>query len=442
MLPKWIMEYKYWVMFLLVVITGVAIYVQTLQLFDEKDPTTEAFDTPVPIKYADAAKTKLIAGYYQIDNATMMPIPYGYVIDPNDPKKIKPKTQTAKQSLMVSEKAPSYPAAGMWMPQGYYSLNDSSLALLPPNMMPKVKRVDTSYNTIPPRTLVYYDHGYVSSTAYYKATFPTPASTKAVVDAAAKPPYTPLTPAPAAPLSMYFADASFNTVAFLPYGKIQDPSNGYGYVGNPDLISQTGKFEDTNLNYKDVANNYDIDYHTPAEDLMKTDNSFDQETQTMTIYDNSGNPVKIPYSGSYKTMTVYDQMGNPVVVPYAAMQGTVTYYQPGSFPFGASSYIPKYEDSVYMSRTTQLATTSPYTPSSGALGACDAYKNLPVQREEYCRSLDANTCSSTSCCVLLGGAKCVAGDQTGPLYKNNYGDHLLRNKDAYYYNGKCYGNCV
>ena len=141
-------------------------------------------------------------------------------------------------------------------------------------------------------------------------------------------------------------------------------------------------------------------------------------------------------------MTVYDQMGNPVVVPYAAMQGTVTYYQPGSFPFGASSYIPKYEDSVYMSRTTQLATTSPYTPSSGALGACDAYKNLPVQREEYCRSLDANTCSSTSCCVLLGGAKCVAGDQTGPLYKNNYGDHLLRNKDAYYYNGKCYGNCV
>ena len=141
-------------------------------------------------------------------------------------------------------------------------------------------------------------------------------------------------------------------------------------------------------------------------------------------------------------MTVYDQQGNPVVIPYAAMQGTVTYYQPGSFPFGSSSYVPKYEDSVYLSRTTQLATTAPYVPSDGPLGACDAYKNLPSQQEEYCRSLDLNTCSSTSCCVLLGGAKCVAGNETGPIYKHNYGDYLLRNKDSYYYNGKCYGNCV
>jgi hypothetical protein len=436
MLPKWIMEYKYVVMIVLILVTCVAMYVQTWNV------THESFDVPVPIKYTDAAKTKLVAGYYQIDNTTMMPIPYGYAIDPSNTKHIKPKTQAATQSLAVNKKTPPYPSPGMWIPDGYYALTDSSLGVLPPNMMPKVNHVDVSYNTIPPRLLVYYDPGYVSSVAYYKATFPTPVSVKSFLATAAKPPYTSVNPPPAPPPTMYFADACFNTVSFLPYGKIQDPSNGYGYVGNPNLISQTGQFEYNNTNFRDIADNYNLDYHTSAEDLMKSDSSFDSNTNTMTILDNSGTPVKIPYSGSYKTMTVYDQQGNPVVIPYSAMQGTVTYYQPGSFPFGGSTYIPNYEDSVYMSRSTQLATTSPYTPSSGALGACDAYQNLPAQQEEYCRTLDAETCSSTSCCVLLGGAKCVAGNETGPLYKNNYGDYLLRNKDAYYYNGKCYGNCV
>jgi len=43
--------------------------------------------------------------------------------------------------------------------------------------------------------------------------------------------------------------------------------------------------------------------------------------------------------------------------------------------------------------------------------------------------------------VLLGGQKCVAGNENGPTMKANYSDFLVLNKDFYYYQGKCYGNC-
>ena len=144
---------------------------------------------------------------------------------------------------------------------------------------------------------------------------------------------------------------------------------------------------------------------------------------------------------SFGQVRVIDQYGNVVILPSAPVQSPITYYQPGSFPFGASTYIPKYEDSVYLSRLTQLATTAPYVSSNAPKGACELNANYPDKQEEYCRTLDTTTCSSTSCCVLLGGQKCVAGNENGPLFKANYGDFLLRNKDKYYFNGKCYGNC-
>jgi hypothetical protein len=43
--------------------------------------------------------------------------------------------------------------------------------------------------------------------------------------------------------------------------------------------------------------------------------------------------------------------------------------------------------------------------------------------------------------VLLGGSKCVSGNENGPSVKSNYSDILVRNKDSYMYMGKCYGNC-
>lgn len=422
MFPKWILQNKILVGFILIFIFCLSLYAQYYFQIE-----VEGFDT-IPIQYKNSSDTKLIDGYYQVDDTQMAAIPHGFIVDPDNSRNILPNTQQAKQSL-AGPAPKSFPngntiqeglASGQIIPEGYFMLNDSSLGVLPPNMMPKVKNVDVYYNTTPPVLLVYYTPGYTSKTQYYKNTFPTPSSVTALVKDNHPPPYTATNPPPAAPPTMYFTDSTYNQVAFLPYGKIQDPSNGYGYVGDANLISQTGKFDFNNMNFKDIANNYNINYHESAEQLMQK----------------AG-----PNDLSFGSITVSDQNGNPVKIPYNDIQGTVTYYQPGSFPFGGSTYIPKYEDSVYLSRLTQLSTTAPYTPSTGPMGACEKYANLPAQKEEYCRSLDANTCGSTSCCVLLGGSKCVSGNANGPTYKNNYGDYLLRNKDTYYYNGQCYGNC-
>ena len=80
--------------------------------------------------------------------------------------------------------------------------------------------------------------------------------------------------------------------------------------------------------------------------------------------------------------------------------------------------------------------------ASLAGGICSHYKDQPEKLEEECAKLDKNICGSTSCCVLLGGSKCVSGTAQGPISKLNYGDVTIRNRDFYYYKGKCYGNCV
>jgi hypothetical protein len=120
----------------------------------------------------------------------------------------------------------------------------------------------------------------------------------------------------------------------------------------------------------------------------------------------------------------------------------VLYYVPGLYKYGSSNYVPNYEDSVYLSRTTRLPQSSPVYNTAGMLGGfCTQYKNDKFAIEEKCGTLDLNTCASTSCCTLIGGQKCVGGDQNGPTNPASYSDMTLRNKDFYYYQGKCYGNC-
>ena len=129
--------------------------------------------------------------------------------------------------------------------------------------------------------------------------------------------------------------------------------------------------------------------------------------------------------------------------------GTVTYNQPGYFRFGPSSYVPNYEDSVFLSRLTNINWRTPVVDlasTAGISGAelggfCSFNKSNPSQVETECGKLNKYACASTSCCALLGGEKCVAGNESGPTMKSNFSDIYIRNKDHYYYQGKCYGNC-
>jgi hypothetical protein len=172
-------------------------------------------------------------------------------------------------------------------------------------------------------------------------------------------------------------------------------------------------------NYK--ADNYDVQYHDSEQDII-TQDDLDLEL--------------------VKPIYVKDASGNVVELPWTSVKGNTTYNEPGTFRYESSNYVPNYEDSVYLSRLTGLSYTKPVYDTASQLGGfCSFNKNSGVNTETACLKLDKNTCASTSCCVLLGGAKCVAGNENGPTMKSNYSDIYLKNKDFYFYQGKCYGNC-
>lgn len=128
--------------------------------------------------------------------------------------------------------------------------------------------------------------------------------------------------------------------------------------------------------------------------------------------------------------------------PTGQLGGSPTYYEPGTYKFGSATYVPSYEDSVYLSKTTGQSSVSTYLDKATMIGgACSYFKDQPDKLEEMCKSIDPNNCGAMSCCVLFGGAKCVSGNPSGPYNKLNYGDITVRDKDYYYHNGKCYGNC-
>jgi hypothetical protein len=133
--------------------------------------------------------------------------------------------------------------------------------------------------------------------------------------------------------------------------------------------------------------------------------------------------------------TVFDVSLN-LIHPYPV------YYEPGSFPFASTGYLPTYEDSVYISKTTNLSQTAPITNAPYLQGGfCKQYANDDQTRNAKCNALSSDTCASTECCVLLGGTKCVAGNDSGPTIKSVFSDVTIPNKDYWYYQGKCLGNC-
>jgi hypothetical protein len=156
-------------------------------------------------------------------------------------------------------------------------------------------------------------------------------------------------------------------------------------------------------------NNYDITYHIDPS-TNKNDNNINSGVGEMWVKDNSGVLISVPYSD---------------------VKNTTLYYETGSYPFGPSSYVPNYGESTLLSEFSNKTNSSSIYTSESSI----------IDREQKCNQIDSNTCGSTNCCVLLGGQKCVAGDENGPSIKSNYSDFLITNRDYYYYQGKCYGNC-
>lgn len=115
------------------------------------------------------------------------------------------------------------------------------------------------------------------------------------------------------------------------------------------------------------------------------------------------------------------------------------YFEPGTVKYGGLGYKPSYEDINYMNN--KFITKPEVVSDFNKRGFCDLENNIMENIDEKCEKLPKEVCASTSCCVLLGDQRCVQGNKQGPTNKGVYSDTTIKNKDAYYYRGKCFGNC-
>lgn len=211
----------------------------------------------------------------------------------------------------------------------------------------------------------------------------------------------------------------------------------FGYIGSTDMRSYVPipKLQmDSSVNYVILdetenktsnkeynSDNYDITYHA---DPMK---------------DIDMNP-----SASGVGKTWIEMSGNIVSVPYSDVLNTTLYNPPGTYKFNSASYVPNYEESVYLSNASHPSVSPKlYKPNAEKTNynVCLTTEHSLMERDARCNALDKRICMETNCCVVLGGEKCVAGDKTGPTNKSHYSDRMIINRDFYYYRNKCYGNC-
>lgn len=211
----------------------------------------------------------------------------------------------------------------------------------------------------------------------------------------------------------------------------------YGYMAAPDKMSITPSTQASQFSeyQKNMGDNSDVGVFSGTQTQERNYNPNDIMAPAYHSTPDSSNLGKYYFYDADGKLVVSDISGTNVA--------PVIYYIPGSYKYGASNYVPNYEDSVYMSRTTRQSTVTPVFNTSSILGGfCAQNKGDTIKLEEKCNALDVDACASTSCCVLLGGQKCVAGSDRGPTNPANYSDFRVINKDVYYYQGKCYGNCM
>ena len=223
----------------------------------------------------------------------------------------------------------------------------------------------------------------------------------------------------------------------------------YGYYASTDktqIFPNTVASQWTDIGSKQMdaaKNNGTTTTNTNTSTVDSSNNKYSNDSRSImnVQYHISDTDLMKQNDLSFGQTWVYDKSGNKVAFPSTKVQGNIVYYTPGSYPFGTSTYVPNYEDTIQLSKTTGMSTTTPFISETKSSGFCNYSKTSPNMVENSCRSLNKDTCATTDCCVLFGGATCVAGDQYGPTQKTNYGDVFIRNKDYYYYRGKCYGNC-
>ena len=107
-----------------------------------------------------------------------------------------------------------------------------------------------------------------------------------------------------------------------------------------------------------------------------------------------------------------------------------------------------FEDKSVQTNTTMVATyeTMENMESSEPriqTNECVRLEGNNEKLEKYCNSLHPSLCKYKECCILgklpkSESTKCVAGNETGPIYQNDDDGNPV-NFDYYYYKGACTG---
>jgi len=390
-------------------------------------------------------------GYYAINVGTVdkpiwkrKAVPYGYQRDPVDLTKLVGKTESAIQSstggLTDSEAlappflniqgatymgdSPNYGVGIVPPASGFYKIQIMDGAVTKYYMKPVpdgyvADRQDLLVDSINPGTVA-------GSKKYTKLIYQVPEVPDTTINS-----ITGATPMIDAAIQSDPAWDGYYIINMAgTYYKKMIP-NGYDISSNDPVQTEyrklpaAGKYTPLKYNPNFIPDKYSM-----------TDISYNAQDTDRVYKDPSGGDLN---RGKY---WMFDSEGKLMEVNTESNQSPILYYVPGAYKFGASNYVPNYEDSVYLSRTTRESQLAPVVNTASQLGGfCTQYAGQTMKIEEKCAAQDLNACASTSCCVLLGGQKCVAGGANGPHNVANYTDYNLKNRDFYYYQGKCYGNC-
>lgn len=197
------------------------------------------------------------------------------------------------------------------------------------------------------------------------------------------------------------------------------------------------------LSYKIIATNIELldeipaDQRTPITSVKKQEMPVFQPS-TFKTYDNTN--TNIEYHDSPEKILLTEKLNDPITIKYSDgtsrtfrfgdVAGSATYYKTGAFKYGSKTYVPTYEDSVYLSKSH---------------GRCSGITKTRIFSPEYyttmnniCKTKTKNECKVSDSCVFLNDISCVVGDDAGPSLDSK---EYKKDVDFFYYKNKCYGAC-
>lgn len=141
-------------------------------------------------------------------------------------------------------------------------------------------------------------------------------------------------------------------------GKLQAIPNGYYTDNDGKLVPYLVNLTDSNnkgakygkdSQYHYAKDNIDLNYHSSVEEINASTDAYGLVSGTAYVYDKDGKQA---------TMSPIGDITNP------------TYFVPGAYKYGSSSYVPTYEDTVYLSQTSGLSQVG-------------VYRNIPSKNGDF-----------------------------------------------------------